>query len=102
MLVPFFHRVPTFKGMSTKPQRKQSSSASDLAEEMQRLRNELEQQTRIFQSMLSSIAHFVYVFDRNGTFQYANKALLDLWGLRLQDAVGKNFCNLKYPEPWAA
>jgi PAS domain S-box-containing protein len=31
-----------------------------------------------------------------------NQALLNLWGLKLQDAVGKNFFELKYPDELAA
>jgi PAS domain S-box-containing protein len=41
--------------------------------------------------MLSAITDFVYFFDRDGRFLYANKALLDLWGLALEAVVGKNF-----------
>jgi PAS domain S-box-containing protein len=66
------------------------------------LHGRLEQQTRIFHSSLSSIADFVYVFDRDGRFHYANQALLDLWGLKLEEAVGKNFFDLKYPDELAA
>ncbi|MBA3239666.1 MAG: PAS domain S-box protein, partial [Acidobacteria bacterium] len=52
--------------------------------------------------MLSSIADFVYIFDHDGRFVYANKALLHLWGLELKDVVGKNFSDLRYPEELAA
>ncbi|HEY6769077.1 MAG TPA: PAS domain-containing protein [Candidatus Sulfotelmatobacter sp.] len=57
---------------------------------------------RIFDALLSAIADFAYVFDRNGRFVYVNQALLDLWGLRLEDAVGKNFFELKYPHDLAS
>ncbi len=46
---------------------------------------------------LSYILDFAYVFDRSGRFLYANKPLLDLWGLTLTEAVGKNFFDLNYP-----
>jgi PAS domain S-box-containing protein len=52
--------------------------------------------------MLSSICDFSYLFDRQGRFLYANKALLDLWGLTLDQAVGRNFFDLKYPDDLAA
>jgi PAS domain S-box-containing protein len=61
----------------------------------------LEQQGRIFDITLSSIDDFAYTFDREGRFLYANKPLLDLWGLTLEDAVGKNFFDLKYPDELA-
>lgn len=57
----------------------------------------LAQRVRVVESMLSSIADFVYVFDLEGRFAFVNKALLDLWGLQLSDAVGKNFFDLGYP-----
>jgi PAS domain S-box-containing protein len=62
----------------------------------------LEQQTRIFNATLSSISDFVYVFDRDGRFAYVNQPLLDLWGLKLEEALGKNFFDLKYPDDLAA
>lgn len=61
----------------------------------------LEQQSRILDITLSSISDFAYIFDRAGRFIFANQALLDLWGLKLPDAVGKNFYDLKYPDELA-
>jgi PAS domain S-box-containing protein len=65
------------------------------------LRLRMELQERIFRASLSSISDFVYVFDRQGRFLYANQALLDLWGIPKEEAVGKNFHDLKYPEELA-
>jgi PAS domain S-box-containing protein len=56
----------------------------------------------VFETTLSAIADFAYVFDRDGRFVYVNKPLLDLWGLKLEDAIGKNFFDLQYPEELAA
>src|SRR5262249_58846300 len=39
--------------------------------------------------------------DRESRFLYVNQALLDLWGLKLEDAVGKNFHDLRYPKDLA-
>jgi len=69
--------------------------ASELLTE--NLHRRLQAQTRMFDAVLSSIADFAYTFDHQGRFTYVNKALLDLWGLPLADAVGKNFWDLKYP-----
>ena len=55
----------------------------------------------VLQTILSTISDFNYLFDREGRFVYANQALLDLWGLELKDAVGKNFFDLQYPQPLA-
>ena len=57
-----------------------------------------ERPTHVFDAMLSAITDFVYFFDRDGRFLYANKALLDLWGLALEAVVGKNFFDLQYPD----
>jgi len=55
------------------------------------------QQGRIFESLLSATVDFVYLFDLQGRFVFVNKALLDLWGLPLSEAVGKTFLELPYP-----
>ncbi len=62
---------------------------------------ELERQRRTMEVMLASISDFVYIFDRKGCFIFVNKPLLDLWGLELKDAVGRNFFDLKYPDELA-
>ncbi len=61
----------------------------------------LKQQSTILDITLSSISDFAYIFDRDGRFVFVNQALLNLWGLRLEDAVGKNFFELKYPDELA-
>ena len=55
------------------------------------------ERAKIFDTTLSAIVDFAYSFDRAGRFRYVNKALLDLWGIKLEDAVGKNFHELNYP-----
>src|SRR5215213_9437634 len=59
-------------------------------------------QQRLFEQLLSSITDFAYTFDLDGRFTFANKPLLDLWGLMLEQAIGKNFFDLKYPDELAA
>jgi PAS domain S-box-containing protein len=66
------------------------------------LRFRLEKQSRILDITLSSISDFAYIFDRDGRFVFVNQALLDLWGLKLEEAVGKNFFELQYPDELAA
>ena len=71
-------------------------------QETEELHRQLERQARIFDTTLSSITDFAYIFDRDGKFIYANQALLDLWGLKLEEATGKTFYDLHYPDELAA
>ncbi len=66
------------------------------------LTSQIERQARVFNTTLSSITDFAYIFDREGRFSYANQALLDLWGLTLDEAMGKNFFDLQYPHDLAS
>jgi PAS domain S-box-containing protein len=77
------------------------SASKTLERKTEELSFRLAQQSRIFDITLSSISDFAYIFDRNGCFAFVNQALLDLWGLKLEDAVGKNFHQLNYPDSLA-
>ncbi|WP_460448288.1 PAS domain S-box protein [Alsobacter sp. SYSU BS001988] len=46
---------------------------------------------------LSSISDYVYAFDRQGRFVYANPAMLVLFGLSSGEMLGKTFADLAYP-----
>lgn len=67
----------------------------------QQVRDELSrqsgQQARIFQTALSHISDLIYVLDRSGRFVYANQPLLELWGMSLDQVMGKTFKDLGYP-----
>jgi PAS domain S-box-containing protein len=69
---------------------------------LRELTRQLERQSNVFNTTLSSITDFAYIFDRDGRFIYANQPLLDLWGLKLEEAVGKNFFDLQYPDDLAS
>lgn len=71
-------------------------------EEVASLSSRIHEQARAFDATLSHITDFAYTFDRDCRFTYANKPLLDLWGLTLDQAVGKNFSDLNYPADLAA
>lgn len=77
------------------PRKASKDTASDL-------RFRFDQQSRILDITLSSISDFAYIFNRAGKFVFVNRALLDLWGLKLEQAVGKDFYELKYPDELAA
>lgn len=51
---------------------------------------------RALTRVLANISDFAYMFDLQGRFRFANKPLLDLWGITLEQAVGKNFVELQY------
>lgn len=59
---------------------------------------EIDQQRTLFNSVLSALRDLVYVIDRDGRFVYANRALLDIWGLSVDEAIGKTMAELKYPK----
>ncbi len=61
------------------------------------LNRELERQSRIFETLLSSISDFVYLYDGDGRIVYANRQLLKLWGLPAELATGITMEELKYP-----
>jgi PAS domain S-box-containing protein len=56
------------------------------------------ERARVFDTVLSTISDFAYTFDREGRITYANKSLLELWGLPLDQALGKNVFDLRYPD----
>ena len=55
---------------------------------------EKEQQTRVFETILSSSPDLSFTFDLAGRFAYANKALMELLGLPRDEIVGKNCFDL--------
>lgn len=62
----------------------------------------LERQTRIFETTLSSLADFAYSFNKEGRFVFANRTLADLLQVTPEEMVGKNFFDLGYPKELAA
>ena len=85
--------IITFVNITTRKQ-----AEEDLRESVRNL----ERQTRIFDTTLSSITDFNYIFDKDGRFVYSNQPLLDLLGITSEEIVGKNFFDLNYPEDLAA
>lgn len=67
--------------------------------------DELSQKTdrreRMLTTMLANLHDFAYLYDRAGRFLFANQPLLDLWGLTLDEVVGKDFYELGYPDDLA-
>ena len=58
-----------------------------------------EQQVRLFEGVASTTPDFVYLFDRSGRFVYANRRLLEVWGMDIAEVFGKTCRELGY-EQW--
>ncbi len=71
-------------------------------DELRHLTARLERQARVFDTTLSNITDFAYIFDREGRFVYTNQPLLNLLGIGLDKVIGRNFHDLNYPEDLAA
>jgi len=58
-------------------------------------------QFRLYEAILQATPDLVYVFDLQHRFIYANGALLNMWGMTAEQALGKTCLELGY-EPWHA
>jgi PAS domain S-box-containing protein len=67
------------------------------AEALEQLALETQQRERMLTTMLSSISNLAYIFDREGRFLFANQPLLNLWGVTMEQAIGKNPLAFGYP-----
>ncbi len=65
--------------------------------EHEKSKERLQQQWQVFDTALSHTPDHIYIFDTQGRFTYANRALLSRWGKTLEEALGKNFFELGYP-----
>ncbi len=53
--------------------------------------------SRMFETILASGPDLIFSFNLEGRFVYANKPLKDLFGLTLEEMVGKNYYDLDLP-----
>ena len=56
--------------------------------------NEKESDSRMFETILTACPDLVFTFNLEGKFVYANKKLLDLFGLSMEHMAGKNYYDL--------
>jgi PAS domain S-box-containing protein len=71
-------------------------------EALREMATRFERHSRLFEQIASTTPDFIYVFDLDGRFLYANRRLLEVWGRTFEDAVGKNLYELGYPQWHAA
>lgn len=55
-------------------------------------------QRKLLYSITSTSPDFVYLFSRKGEFLYVNARLLEVWGRRFEDCVGKTCLELGYQQ----
>jgi two-component system sensor histidine kinase/response regulator len=99
-VTPFFDSAGRYDGslamaMEITDRKRTEQALEELSKRSQR-------RERILMTTLSSICDFAYIYDRAGRFLFANQPLLDLWGITLEEAVGKNFFDLGYDAATAA
>jgi len=61
----------------------------------------IEERKRLYETITQNTPDLIYVFDLNYRFTYANEALLKMWGLSWDNAIGKSMLEIGY-EPWHA
>jgi PAS domain S-box-containing protein len=77
----------------------QFSAKEQMCRELQKAVERYERQVHLFEGVASTTPDFVYLFDLNGRFLYANSRLLEVWGMKLPDVIGKTCRELGY-EQW--
>ena len=70
-------------------------------QEMEALSSRTERRERLLSTALASMSDFAQIYDQSGRILFVNQPLLDLWGLTLDEVVGKNFFDLGYPKELA-
>jgi PAS domain S-box-containing protein len=68
---------------------------ADLAEQHSR-------QSRLFDQIASATPDFIYTFDKEAHFRFANRRLLEVWARTLDEAVGRKLLDVGYPDWHAA
>jgi PAS domain S-box-containing protein len=84
---------------ANEPQSVEGGDQPETGQEMSEIVARYERQLRMFEAVASTTPDFVYVFDLHGRFLYANRRLLEVWGMQLENVVGKTCRELGY-EQW--
>jgi PAS domain S-box-containing protein len=86
------------------PRRKYAASASQVRrskkprETAARSLGRYERHLELLDAVASTTPDFVYVFDPQGRFLYANRRLLQVWGMTLPEVIGKTCRELGYDQ----
>ncbi|MDB5860438.1 MAG: sensor histidine kinase [Ramlibacter sp.] len=67
------------------------------ARDLAALSLETARRERMLNTALSAITDFTYLIDARGRLLFANQGVLDLWGISLEQAIGKDSYDLGYP-----
>src|SRR4028118_52883 len=78
-------------------QQQAESAWQETQQELQCLREHLEQQVQTMDTILSASPDHFYMFDRDGCFIYASRAGLQALGLQKSDIIGKTEGELGFP-----
>jgi PAS domain S-box-containing protein len=71
---------------------------TDVTEKVE-TRKSIEEDRRLYETITQNTPDLIYAFDLNYRFTYANEALLKMWGVTRENAIGKGMLELGY-EPW--
>lgn len=88
-------------GVSVYAQTAIQSSGINSELELKKALDEADKQKRLYEAVTNNTPDLAYVFDLNYRFTYANKALLTMWGLSWERAIGKGLRENGYEE-WHA
>ena len=64
-------------------------------------RDDLQRLVRVYETILANTDDFIYIFDPQARFLYANARLLKVWAKSLDQIIGKTCLDLGYPD-WHA
>ncbi len=94
---PYFGEDGRVEGLTTVAQdvTAQKRTETALREAVERY----EQQVRLFEAIASTTPDFVYLLDPDGRFRYANRRMLEVWGLEAEGVPGKTPREIGY-EQW--
>ncbi len=73
------------------------SNRKEFEEKLRKLNNQIQQQGRTLETVLSSSPNIVYMFDSQGRFLYANKLGATNLGVRSVDIIGRTWNSLNLP-----
>ena len=96
---PFFDSAGNYEGSLAMVM--DITDRKSTAKELEAWSTRTRQRELLLTTMLSSITDFAYALDREGRFLFVNQPFLNRWEISLDEAIGKNFFDLGYPDELA-